>query len=47
MKVLEYLQNNKWVVHYRRPDNHPDVEEFRRVVSVNPFYRIRTEAEQK
>jgi len=37
--MLELVYNGK--VHYRRPDSHPDIKEWREVVKRNPLYSIR------
>jgi len=37
--MLELVYNGK--VHYRRPHDHPDIEEWKEVVKRNPLYSIR------
>ena len=39
--MLELVYKGK--VHYRRPENHPDVKEWKKLVLWNPLYKIQRE----
>ncbi len=48
VKTLEYQNDKgKWVIHYIRPEDHPDIAEWEILIKKNPRYRIVTAVEDR